>query len=202
MTSTQARPDLLADRFAPRYDVLQARHLLVEAPAERAYSALRSLDFTEIGGGLVNLAFWARGLPERWKNRHHRMPRVPTRLTFDDLVTGSEWAILGERPGSEIVLGVAGQFWKPVVVWRRVEPDRFIDFAEPGFGKIVLSLSAAPYGGTHTLLTYDVRVILGDGWSRAKFWVYWTTVSPFIRAIQTATLRTIARHAEAAEPKA
>lgn len=199
MTSTQARPDLLADRFAPRYDVMQTRHLMVEAPVARAYSALRNLDFTEIGGGLVNLAFWARRLPERWKNRHHRMPRVPTRLTFDDLVIGSDWVILGERPGAEIVLGVAGQFWKPVVVWRHVEPGLFADFTEPGFGKIVLSLSATPYGETHTLLTYDIRVVLGDGWSRTKFWAYWMTVSPFVRAIQAATLRTVARHAETPE---
>jgi hypothetical protein len=201
MTSTQAPAELLADRFAPDPDMMQTRHLVVAAPAGQAYPAVRGLDFTEVGGALVNAAFWVRGLPERWKNRHHKMPRVPTRLTFEDMTAGSEWVILGERPGAEIVAGVAGRFWKPVVEWRRVEPAEFAGFAEPGYGKIVMSLSATPYGESHSLLIYDVRIVLQDTLSRAKFRSYWLVTSPFIGAVQAATLRTIARHAEHPEPE-
>jgi hypothetical protein len=198
-TPTEVAPaELLADRFAPHPTVMQTRHLVADAPVARAAAALRALDFTEVGGGLVTAAFWARNLPERWKNRHHRMPRQRTRLTFDDLAAGSEWTILGERPGAEIAIGVGGRFWQPVVAWRHIEPADFVAFAEPGWGKLVQSLSAHRYGETRSLLSHDVRIVLSDTASRLKFRAYWAVVGPFVKTVQVATLRTIARHAEAA----
>ncbi|GAA4659269.1 MULTISPECIES: hypothetical protein [Amycolatopsis] len=199
MSTTEGLPTLLADRFAPHYDFMQTRHLVAAAPAERAYHALRALDFTEVGGGFVDAAFRVRELPERWHNRHHRMPRRPTRLTIDDMTAGSEWVVLGERPGTEIAAGVGGRFWKPVVEWRRIEPEEFASFSEPGWGKIVFSLSALPYGRARAVLTYDVRVALADRASQAKFRAYWTVAAPLVGAVQNATLRTAARHAEQPE---
>ncbi|GLY70558.1 hypothetical protein [Amycolatopsis taiwanensis] len=198
MTETGTSTELLADQFAPHFAAMQTQHLVVDAPVTQAYAALRALDFTDVGGGLVSAAFWARNLPERWKNRHHKMPRHRTRLTFDDLAAGWEWTILGERPGTEIAIGVGGKFWKPVVEWRRIEPENFLAFDEPGYGKIVQSLSARPYGTSRSLLTYDARVVLPDAASRAKFRAYWTVAAPFVKTVQAATLRTIARHAETA----
>lgn len=191
MTETE----LLADRFAPDFTVMQTQHLVVGAPVTRAYAALRALDYTEVGGGMASAAFRARQLPERWKNRHHRMPRQRTRLTFDDLAAGWEWTILGERPGAEIAIGVGGRFWTPVVEWRRIEPDEFLAFDEPGYGKILQSLSVLPYGKPRSLLTHDTRVVISDRVSRAKFRAYWAVVSPFVKVVQAATLRTIAGHA-------
>lgn len=196
MTETETSTELVADRFAPRFTTMQTQHLVVGAPVRQAYTALRALDFTEVGGGLASAAFWARDLPERWKNRHHQLPRRRTRLTFDDLAAGWEWTILGERPGAEIAIGVGGRFWKPVVEWRRIEPEEFLAFDEPGYGKIVQSLSALPYGRSRSLLTHDARVVVTDRASRAKFRAYWAVVSPFVKTVQAATLRTIARHAE------
>lgn len=200
-TKTQPSPpgtnlELLADKFAPRHEVMQTQHLVAVAPIEATYTALRGLDFTDIGGAIVDAAFWVRGLPERWKNRHHKTTRVPTRLTFDDMAAGSEWVILGERPGEEIAAGAVGRFWKPVIEWRHVDADAFTEFAEPGYGKIVMSLSVRPYGGERSLLTYDIRVILNDSASRAKFRPYWAVVAPFVKVVQATTLRTIARTAE------
>lgn len=195
MNSTELAGDLLADRFAPHHDVMQTRHLVADAPVAEAYAALRGLDFIEVGGGLVNAAFWVRGLPERWHSRHHKPPRTPTRLTLEDMVAGSDWVILGERPGVEIAAGVVGRFWKPVIEWRPVESAEFADFAEPGYGKIVMSLSTHPYGATRSLLNYDVRVTLTDSPSRRKFHAYWMMIAPFVGAIQMATLRLAARNA-------
>ncbi|MTD54585.1 hypothetical protein [Amycolatopsis pithecellobii] len=199
MTTTETRGELLIDQLAPHHNVMQTRHLVVAAPVARAYRALREIDFTEVGGGVVNAAFWVRELPERWHNRHHKPPRMPTRLTFQDLAAGSEWLILGERPGAEITAGVVGKFWQPVIEWRHVEPGEFTAFDEPGYGKIVFSLSAAPYGESRSLSTYDIRVTLTDRASRAKFRAYWTVVAPFVGAVQAATLRAAARHAEQPE---
>ncbi|NKQ51812.1 hypothetical protein HFP15_02830 [Amycolatopsis sp. K13G38] len=196
MSTTETARTLLADTYAPRYDVMQTRHLIVEAAPERAYRAVRALDFTEVGGGIVGAAFRVRGLAERWHNRHDKTPRVPPRLTFDDMSAGSDWVILGEHPGVEIAAGVGGRFWKPVVEWRRIAPEEFASFSEPGYGKIVFSLSVTPYGDTRSLLTYDIRVSTTDTASRVKFRAYWTVVSPFVAAVQNATLRAAASRAE------
>jgi hypothetical protein len=195
-TSTTGATELLADRYAPGPDVVQTRHLVVAADREVTYSAARGIDFADVHGGLVDAAMWVRGLPQRWRDRRRGAATEPTQLKFDDLTAASGWVVLGERPGEEIAAGAVGRFWIPVIVWREVGVDRFAAFDEPGYGKIVLSLSVRPYGGSHTLLTYDVRVTLTDPGSRARFRLYWAVVAPFVRVIQDATLRTIARHAE------
>lgn len=191
MATTEARAGLLIDRFAPRYDIMQAQHLVVDAPPAQTYAAVRSLDFTDVGGFVVDAAFWVRGLPERLKGQAPE--RTP--LTFDTMTSASDWVVLGERAGEEIAAGVAGRFWKPVIEWKRLTPEEFTEFAEPGFGKIVFSLSVRPYGETRSLVTYDVRVTMTDSASHAKFRAYWAVVAPFVRTVQAAALRTIARHA-------
>ncbi|WP_199433737.1 hypothetical protein [Qaidamihabitans albus] len=195
-TPAHTEATMLADRFAPRYDVIQAEHLIVNAEPAQAYAATRELDFTDIRRPLVTAAMWVRALPQRWRQRKQGPPRQPSRMTFDDMATGSDWVILGERPGCEIAAGVTGRFWRPVVQWRHVDAEAFTEFDEPGYGKIVMSLSVHPYGAARSLASYDIRVILNDTLSRTAFGLYWKTVSPFVRAIQKATLDTIKAHAE------
>ncbi|MFK0246016.1 hypothetical protein ACIQUM_15045 [Amycolatopsis azurea] len=198
--ASTATAELLADRFAPNPASSVLRHRVVDADTATTYAAVRGFDFMEVGGPLVHAAGWVRGLPERF--RRGRGPSVPLRLTFEDMTTDSDWVILGEQPGTELVAGVVGKFWQPVIEWRRVEPGDFAEFAEPGYGKIVLSLSVRPYGEQRSLLSYDIRVTLADSAGLARFRLYWAVASPFIKAIHAATLRTIARDAENANPDA
>ncbi|EID56129.1 hypothetical protein [Saccharomonospora xinjiangensis] len=195
-SATRHTPSL-ADTYAPEPQVLQARHLIVRADTGRTYDALRRLDLTDVRGPLVTAAFRVRDLPQWWRERRHGGSRTPTRMTVDDLVAESEWVLLGETQGEELALGVAGVFWKPVVRWRQVEPAEFAEFAEPGLGKIVMSLSVRPYG-LRSLVSYDTRVTTTDRGSAARFARYWRTVRPFVGAIQKSTLRTIAAVAERA----
>jgi len=188
--------ELVIDRFAPRPDFTVVDHRVVDADPDTAYDAVRDLDFTEVHGGLVDAAFWLRGLPERVRARKRGPVRAPTRLTLDDLAAGSDWVLLGERPGEEIAFGAVGRFWQPVVEWRRIEARDFTDFAEPGYGKIACSLSVLPYGTRRSLVTYDVRTTLDDPLSWVGFRRYWRVVRPFVGVVQRATLRTVAEHAE------
>ncbi|MEU4524681.1 hypothetical protein AB0F52_38930 [Amycolatopsis sp. NPDC024027] len=188
-------PDLLIDHFLPHPHFELVRHLIVDAPVKDTYAAARELDFTEVRGGVVTAAGWLRMLPERWHNRRHGPPRRPTRLTADDLHAGSDWTLLGDRPGSEFALGVAGKFWKPVITWRRVEAGDFTAFEEPGFGKLVLAVSVVPYGPHRTLLTVHTRVRLSDPESWLKFRRCWRISGPAIGSVHTALIRTVAAKA-------
>lgn len=188
-------PDLLIDHFLPHPHFELVRNEIVDAPVKETYAAARELDFTDVRGGVASAAGWLRMLPERWHHRRHGPPRHPTRLTPDDLDAGSEWAVLGDRPGSEFALGVAGKFWKPVITWRRVEADDFVAYDEPGYGKLVLAVSAVPYGPHRTLLTVHTRVRMSDPESWLKFRRHWRIARPAIGSVHTALIRTVAANA-------
>ncbi|UOX90620.1 hypothetical protein MUY14_08340 [Amycolatopsis sp. FBCC-B4732] len=160
-----------------------------------ACAAARELDFTDVRSGVVAAAGWLRTLPERRHNRRHGPPRQPTRLTPDDLDAGSAWTLLGDRPGSEFALGVAGKFWRPVITWRRVEADDFAAFDEAGYGKLVLAVSAFPYGPHRTVLTVHTRVRMSDPESWVKFRRYWRIARPALGSVHTALIRAVAANA-------
>ncbi|WNV84832.1 hypothetical protein [Umezawaea sp. Da 62-37] len=168
----------------------------MDADLATTYRAARELDLTQVGGALVKWAFQVRGIPERMGSRGNGPPRVPTRMTLDDLSASSDWVILGERPSAEVAFGAVGRFWKPVIEWHEIEPRDFTDFTTPGWGKIACSLSVQPYGQNRTLLTYDVRTILNDPLSWVRFRRYWHLIGPFVGMIERAALRTIAAAAE------
>lgn len=193
--TTQESRELLGDRFIPKPHFSLVRHQIVDAPVEETYAAARGIDLTDIHSGLATAAARIRELPARWHARRHGPPRRPTRMTIDDLDTGSDWALLGEQPGSEFALGVAGKFWRPVITWRRVEPDAFTAFSDPGFGKLVMTIIVRPYGAHRSLLTIDTRVQLTDPPSWLKFRRYWRVASPFALVVNAALMRTIARNA-------
>ena len=188
-------PDLLIDHFLPHPHFELVRHAIADAPVKDTYAAARELDFTDVHGGLLTAAARLRALPARWQHRHHGPPRRPTRLSVDDLVGGSDWVLLGDRPGSEFALGVAGRFWLPVVTWRRVEAADFQDFEEPGYGKLVLAVSMVPYGPHRTLLTVHTRIRLTDPESWLKFRRHWRLARPVLAAAHTALIRTMAANA-------
>lgn len=187
---------LLADRFASRPEFGRTDHLLVDANPAATWKALRELDLTELRGGLAGFAVWFRDVPERWRARKHGPARERTRLTWDDLDAGTDWMILGENPGHEIVLGAVGKFWRPVVKWVPCEPRDFLDFAVPGFGKVVWSFTAHPYGERRTLLSSEIRVTLTDPQAWLNFRRYWRISTPAVSLISRAVLRTIQHNAE------
>ncbi|KOV90116.1 hypothetical protein [Nocardia sp. NRRL S-836] len=188
---------LLADRFAPRPEFGRADHQLVNADPAITWKSLRELDLTQLRGGLAAIAVWLRDVPERWRARSHGPARERTRLTWGDLDAGTDWMILGENPGREIALGAVGKFWRPVVKWAPCEPRNFTDFSEPGYGKVVWSFTAHPYGERRTLLSAEIRVTLTDPRAWLDFRRYWRASTPAVSLINRAVLRTVRHNAEA-----
>lgn len=192
---TSGQEELLIDSFLDKPDFTRVEHMVVEAPPDVTYRAARELDLMSVGGPLMKALMWARDLPHRLSRKP--APPRPERATLDDLNTGGEWVLLGERPGSEVVFGVVGTFWRPNIAWRRVEAADFAAFAEPGWGKIAANFSVRPYGAGRTLLVYEARTRLTDQRSRTRFRWYWTAASPLVGAVLRSVLRTIKKDAEA-----
>jgi hypothetical protein len=70
---------LIIDREMPVYDVTIIEHLVVQADPEATLRAAESLDFMAVRTPLLDVAMWARGLPDRIRGR--ALP-APTRLTL------------------------------------------------------------------------------------------------------------------------
>ena len=64
-------------------------------------------------------------------------PAAPDRLTLRDTTKMSTsdggWVLLGERPEEELVLGLVGKFWRPVIEYAEIERDGVQGLRRAGF---------------------------------------------------------------------
>ena len=172
----------LVDEFLPDYDFSDEIGTVVAADPAITWEALMEADLIEVGRRrpLVGLLGAIRILPDVvWQRLHgEHPPAAPEHLTLHDTaklpMSGGGWALLGERPGEEIALGLVGKFWRPVIEYADVDAAAFKAFAEPGFGKTVYALGTSPHEGGRTLLWAIMRTATTDEHARTWFRRYWT----------------------------
>ncbi len=171
---------MLIDDFLPDYDVAERHAILIHAPAERVYSAVRSLDLGD--SPIIRGLFRLRGLPR-------------SALTLDGLQR-IRFTVLGEDPGREILLGLVGRFWTLTGDLQRVDPAGFKAFDRDGYAKAAWNFSLAPRSDGRVRLSTETRVCCADEASRRRFRRYWRLVGPFSALIRREMLRTLKRKAE------
>ncbi len=186
---------MLIESAVPTYDAMIAEHVVVAADPSTTFQSARGLDFLSVRTPLLTASMWVRDLPARWFGK--TIP-PPPRLVLADEMGLPGWLLLGEQPNREIAFGAVGKFWRPLIEWRDVPRTDFPGFAAPGWGKIAANFSMAPYGESHTLLSYQCRTTTTDPESRRRFLRYWWLIRPFVAHIMRATLNTIKADAEAA----
>jgi hypothetical protein len=180
---------MLIDRFVAEPDAVEIHRLEIDAPPAVAYDALWTAD---LGGSPVIRGLGAlRSLPKRLAGVSQ--PRTaPTSLRLQALIDGG-FGRLAEEPGTELVLGVSGRFWRPV--------DNLLAFREADFhGPVPVGTARAVWNFTvigttagRTMLTTETRVLCGDTASRLKFRAYWLLIRPFSGWIRIVMLRSVAR---------
>ena len=147
-----AARDMLLDDFLPVYDVSDSVATVVNADLSTTWDALMEVDLIDVGRQrrAVGMLAALRALPELVTRLIHgeSLPHAPERLRLRDSATIPPalggWVLLGERPGEEIALGLAGKFWLPVIEFVPVTREGFRDFAQPGYAKTVYALSVRP----------------------------------------------------------
>ena len=196
---TDDEPEELAiDRHLPTYDETVRRHVVIDADPTTVYEAVWAADLLDTGPVVKGLSY-LRILPEMVARAVRggpatEPPEMET-LTLEDIVD-TEWFLLEDREGEEIVFGAVGRFWQPVIEWREIDPEDFADFDEPGWGKLAASISLRPYGEGRTLATYEARTLTTDAESQRKFRRYWTVIGPFAGYVMKQALRRIETDAE------
>ena len=179
---------MLIDDFMPRYDFSEKHETNIRASAEKVYATVNSIDLAEswIIGGLLTL----RGLGRKSAKT----------LTLHGM-TKDGFAVLGEKPDEEVLLGVAGKFWTPSGCLQNVNADNFREFKTKGYAKAAWNFALKETGKEDILLTTETRVKCLDETSLSSFKFYWRFVKLFSGLIRREMLRLIKRKAEANSEK-
>jgi hypothetical protein len=178
------RPDLLLDRFMPRYEIREFHETRVAAPAEVAFATARELDMQ--GSAVVRAIFKGRELFMGADRANSRRPQP-----FLSEVMALGWRILHEEPGRKLVVGAVTRPWEANVTFRGLEPQEFAGFQEPGYTKIIWTLEAEPTGRGTAIFRTETRAVTTDGESRRRFRRYWAMVSPGVVLIRHEMLRQV-----------
>jgi hypothetical protein len=173
---------MLVDEFLPIYDVSDAVATVVEAGTATTWDVRMKVDRMEVGRRrpIVAVLGALRAAPEVVSHLLHgeSAPHAPKHLRLRDMTDiplgKGGWALLGERPGEEIALGLVGKFWQPVIAYAKVTAEGFRDFAEPGYAKTIYSLSVRALDDRRTLLSGVMRTATTDEQARRWFRRYWT----------------------------
>lgn len=172
----------LYDELLPEFDNSDELAVVVGADMPSTWRALLAADLMEVGRKhpLSAALGAARVLPELLVGLvHGETPDAPPdAIRLGDLTDAESgagtWVKLGERPGSELALGLVGKFWKPVIEYRAVAAADFTEFSEPGFAKTVYAFKLSPAGEGRTMVTAVMRTATTDPHARKWFRRYWT----------------------------
>ena len=190
---------MLIDRFLPRYDVTYICETSVDAPPEETYAAVRE---TNLRDPVVDALFAVRELPHKiaLRLRGEPLPPATPKVTFGDLAQlGPGWVSLAEEPGTELVIGSVGKFWRKDYGGRPVTADEFARFREPGYAKLAISLAVRP-AGTGTIVRYEARTATTDESARRKFRLYWRLIAPGVGLVMRRVVRRIKAEAQRRAP--
>lgn len=182
---------MLIDLFGSDPDAVEKHELRIEAPAPVVYEALWRADFG--GSWVVRALLFLRSMPELLSDPQRRKHRAGR---FDlDAIIAAGFGELAEEPGREIVLGVAGRFWRPAGNLLPFEESDFHGAVPVGIARAVWNFSVRPGDGASTWLETETRVTCADAASRRRFRTYWFFVRPFSGWIRRLMLRQVRREA-------
>jgi hypothetical protein len=176
---------MLIDDFLSSYDVCERHQIIVHAPLDKVYAAVRHLDISQ--AKLSMFLFRLRGIPAGLS--------TPSCFTLEDFQKMG-FILLDERPNEELLLGLVGRFWTPSGELRRVDSSGFRNFNEPGYAKAAWNFTLAKQPDASVLLATETRVYCLDKWSRRQFRLYWLLIGAFSGLIRREILRAIKRKAE------
>jgi hypothetical protein len=172
----------LLDEVLPEFDFRSRHERRVEAPPEWVAQAI---DICRVGRA-ASLLFTIRGLPK-------------TSGTLREVLAGSGFTVLAERPGVEMVAGTTGQFWalrEHAHIEAPPDLQSFRAFDRPGWAQGAISVRLDRLADDSTLVTTETRVRCVDDAARRRFALYWLLIKVFSEWLRRDFLRRIARIAE------
>jgi hypothetical protein len=182
-------PDPVLDRFMPEYEARERHARRVSAPAAVTFEA--GLEQDLLASAVVRALFRAREMAMGGK---HPVTEPPRGLLPSALALG--WVVLAHEPNARMVFGAVTRPWEANPRFEGVAPERFAEFDEPGYVKILWTIGAEALTDATSLIITETRVRATDAESRKRFRRYWTVVVPGIRTIRRQLLGRVKHEAE------
>jgi hypothetical protein len=168
----------LLDEILPVFDVAAKYSIRIGAPPEEIFRILQN----GIPAGLVTrLLMTLRKLPRFFQK--HPSVEYP-------------FYKLKQSQDREIVVGIIGQFWKPVANIVEIHGlEEFLSFERKGYCKAALNLRILGQQNGTSLLSTETRVV-SYGYAKVKFESYWNVIRPFSGLIRKEMLRKVKKQVE------
>jgi hypothetical protein len=110
---------------------------------------------------------------------------------------GTGFVILAEVPDEELVIGVAGRFWRPDGGrCMDLTPQEFPGFSRPGYAKATWNFRLQSKSAEMTALSTETRIKCIGQEALWRFRLYWSVVGPFSGLIRKAILKQVKSEAE------
>ena len=187
MTSTPTKARSLTDEFLPTHDFGASYEIRINATRALVYQCLIRSDFNK--PSLVRLLMTIRTGKRPPRNR------VPSDLR--QRLQGTGFVILDEVPGEELVIGVAGRFWRPDGGrCLGLTAGDFGGFSRPGYAKVAWIFRLRTESPKCTALSTETRIKCFGPAALWKFSIYWSLVGPFSGLIRKAILKQVKTEAE------
>jgi hypothetical protein len=175
------------DEFLPQHDFSAAYDIRINAPASVVYQSLLRSDFNELW--LVRVLMTIRS--------GKRLPRNRVPGDLRQRLQGTGFVILSEVPNEEIVIGIAGRFWRPDGGrCKELTAKDFAGFCRSGFAKAAWNFKLRAESPRSTVLSTETRIKCYGSAAFWKFRLYWTVVGPFSGLIRKAILKQVKTEAE------
>lgn len=188
---------MLIDTYAPNWDAAELHQIEIAADAESVYQMLWSADLA--GSLIIKTLMALRTLPGVLLHptflRQTGPRSVRGKFTMQTLIDAG-FGKLAEQPGEEIVLGIAGKFWRPTGNVSPFSESNFGGAVPAGLARAVWNFRVRRLSPMRTILSTETRVVCGDASSRLKFRAYWLVVRPFSGLIRRLMLRSVKHDCE------
>lgn len=182
----------LIDGLAPVADFGEVHRIAIDAPREAVWRALWTADLD--GSGIVKALLLLRSLP-RLLVRPREAAKLPWRLTLPIFAGSPGFGLLAEDPGREVVIGVAGRFWRPTGGALPFQKRWFLEPLPDGTARAVASFSLRDDGAGGTILATETRIVCADAAARRSFRRYWLLIRPWSGLIRRVMLHAVRRAA-------
>jgi hypothetical protein len=171
---------MLQDKYLPQFDFFEKHSVRIATRAEKIFPLIDELDLR--GSRLIRFLFLLRGMGSD--------------MTLKKGLVQENFVELEKVKDRELVLGLAGQFWKPNGNLQKLSSAEFKLFSRENFAKAVWNFRLIPIDENATTLETETRILCMGGDARNRFSYYWFFIKPFSGMIRKEILRLIKREAE------
>lgn len=175
----------IIQKYLPHPRHTEINRIFVKAKPAAAYETARHFDASEISW--IRLLFDIRTIPEKLAGKYN--PEEDRRIGVDQIEkSGTGFKILHETPGKEVLVGSVGQFWHLKIPFADVKPDEFLNFNQPGWGKLAWAIVVEPYLDGSTI-SLELRTTATDEHSWKKLKNYYRLIGLGSRPIRSSLMK-------------